>query len=95
MTHTLVHWRYYLNEWVIGYLEAKGIFKADRIVEREKWSQKKKFKYANEMVDMMDEMGEVQRLWRDFHINLKAARETKVCVISVSQKSVLSKPAFV
>lgn len=27
---------------------------------------------------MMVESGEVQKLWRDFHITLKAAREVKV-----------------
>lgn len=48
------------------------------MVERNQWSQKKKSRYANEVVDMMDETGEVQSLWRDFHLNMKAARETKV-----------------
>lgn len=78
MTHTLIHWRYHLNEWVTDYLERKGYFEDSKVVERNQWSQKKKSRYANEVVDMMDETGEVQSLWRDFHLNMKAARETKV-----------------
>ncbi|KAL1969273.1 hypothetical protein VTN77DRAFT_9465 [Rasamsonia byssochlamydoides] len=77
MTHTLIHWRYNLNEWVTDYLERKGYFEDSKIVERAQWSQKKKTKYANKVVDMMNESGEIQRLWRDFHLAVKAARETK------------------
>lgn len=29
---------------------------------------------------MMIETGEIQKLWRDFHINLKTVRETTVCL---------------
>lgn len=78
MAHTLIHWRFHLNEWVIDYLTRQGVFTDARILERSHWSQKRQTKYANEVVDMMVESGEVQKLWRDFHINLKAAREIKV-----------------
>lgn len=87
MTHTLIHWRYHLNEWVTGYLERKGFFEDSKIVERSQWSQKKKTKYANEVVDIMDEAGEVQKLWRDFHLSLRAARESKVGIIDNGDKS--------
>ncbi|KAJ9297368.1 hypothetical protein DTO271G3_4661 [Paecilomyces variotii] len=76
MAHTLVHWRFHLNEWVISYLEHQGVFSDEKIIERSHWSVKRQTKYANEVVDSMVETGEVNRLWRDFHINLKAARET-------------------
>lgn len=78
MAHTLIHWRYDLNEWIIDYLKRKGIFSDNEILEREHWSQKKRTKYANQVVDDMEEGGEINRLWRDFSTNLKAARETKV-----------------
>jgi hypothetical protein len=78
MAHTLIHWRYELNEWVTGYLERKRFFKDSKVVKRSQWSQKKKNKHANEVVDIMDEEGEIQSLWRDFHNRMKAARETKV-----------------
>ncbi|PGH31828.1 hypothetical protein GX50_05380 [[Emmonsia] crescens] len=77
MAHTLIHWRYDLNEWIIDYLKRKGIFSDNEILEREHWSQKKRTKYANQVVDDMEEGGEINRLWRDFSTNLKAARETK------------------
>ncbi|KAL2005468.1 hypothetical protein VTN00DRAFT_2679 [Thermoascus crustaceus] len=77
MAHTLIHWRFHLNEWVIDYLTRQGVFSDARILERSHWSQKRQTKYANEVVDMMVESGEVQKLWRDFHITLKAAREVK------------------
>ncbi|KAJ9410766.1 hypothetical protein DTO045G8_1672 [Paecilomyces variotii] len=76
MAHTLVHWRFHLSEWVISYLEHQGVFSDEKIIERSHWSVKRQTKYANEVVDNMVETGEVKRLWRDFHINLTAARET-------------------
>ncbi|OJJ49806.1 hypothetical protein ASPZODRAFT_128336 [Penicilliopsis zonata CBS 506.65] len=77
MAHTLVHWRFHLNEWVIGYLEGQGVLTDKMIVKRSHWSQKKLTKYANSVRDQMVENGEVRKLWRDFHIKLKTARETK------------------
>jgi len=47
------------------------------ILEREHWSQKRRTTYANEVVDTMEEVGEIDRLWRDFNIILKTARDTK------------------
>ncbi|OAX81809.1 hypothetical protein ACJ72_03851 [Emergomyces africanus] len=84
MAHTLIHWRYHLNEWIIDYLQRKGIFSDKEILEREHWSQKKRSKYANQVVDDMEEGGEVNRLWRDFNTNLKAARESKVRFTSLN-----------
>ncbi|KAF3894390.1 Transcription factor IIIc-like protein [Trichophyton interdigitale] len=78
MAHTLIHWRYHLNEWVVGYLERMGILDGSEILQREHWSQKKRTKYANEVVDAMVEAGEVDRLWRDFNLNLKTARSSTV-----------------
>lgn len=78
MAHTLIHWRYHLNEWVVGYLERMGILESSEILQREHWSQKKRTKYANEVVDAMVEAGEVDRLWRDFNLNLKTARASTV-----------------
>ncbi|KAH8704118.1 hypothetical protein BGW36DRAFT_404351 [Talaromyces proteolyticus] len=76
LTHTLLHWRFHLYEWVVDYLDAKeGLSDPQRSVERDKLSMKKRAKYANKVVDAMDTDGEIQRLWRDFHHNLKAARE--------------------
>ena len=78
MAHTLIHWRFHLNEWVTGYLEFKGILDDEEILKRSRWSQGRKTKFADETLGMMIQTGEVQKLWRDFHINLKMARETTV-----------------
>ncbi|RJE23927.1 hypothetical protein PHISCL_03743 [Aspergillus sclerotialis] len=76
MAHTLIHWRFHLNEWVVDYLDHKGILNDEDILERSHWSQRRKTKFANETLEMMIETGEIQKLWRDFHINLKTVRET-------------------
>jgi hypothetical protein len=77
LAHTLTHWRFHLNEWVIGYLEYRGILTDSKIIERSRWRQKRQEKYADEIVGMMIENGEVAKLWRDFRLNLKQAREMK------------------
>ncbi|PWY81374.1 transcription factor IIIc-like protein [Aspergillus eucalypticola CBS 122712] len=76
LAHTLTHWRFHLNEWVTGYLEHQGYLSETRVVERSHWSTKKKTKYAVKAVESMITNGEVKKLWRDFHINLRTARET-------------------
>ncbi|GLB06159.1 hypothetical protein AtubIFM57258_001456 [Aspergillus tubingensis] len=76
LAHTLTHWRFHLNEWVTGYLEHQGYLSETRVVERSHWSTKKKTKYAVKAVESMIANGEVKKLWRDFHINLRTARET-------------------
>ncbi|KAK2740663.1 hypothetical protein FQN57_006033 [Myotisia sp. PD_48] len=77
MAHTLIHWRYNLNGWVLDYLKRKRLFEDKEIITREHWSHKKRTKFANEIVDSMAASGEVERLWRDFNINLKSARGEK------------------
>lgn len=78
MAHTLIHWRFHLNEWVVNYLENKGILDDEEILQRSRWSQRQKERYATETLGMMLETGEIQKLWRDFHINLRTARESQV-----------------
>ncbi|KKA24893.1 hypothetical protein T310_1072 [Rasamsonia emersonii CBS 393.64] len=51
MTHTLIHWRYHLNEWVTDYLERKGYFEDSKVVERNQWSQKKKSRKVDGEMD--------------------------------------------
>lgn len=38
------------------------------------------------MVDQMDEDGEVQRLWTDFHQTIRTVREMKVCFLSLGDE---------
>lgn len=82
LTHTLTHWRYHLNEWVIDFLERTGHMDADEILRRNDMSVKRKTRNANDVLDSMTGSGEVDKLWRDFHIKLKSAREKEVCSCS-------------
>lgn len=75
--HALLHWKWHLNDWILGWLEAAGYTSAEQIVAREKWSVKRRSKYANRVVDEMDEQ-EIQKLWRDFKTQIAEARAQKV-----------------
>ncbi|KAJ5301458.1 hypothetical protein PENANT_c009G09930 [Penicillium antarcticum] len=75
LAHTLIHWRYHLNEWVIDYLNGSGHMHDDEILRRNNLSTKKKTRHANHVLDQMVACGIVDGLWRDFHISLRTARE--------------------
>jgi hypothetical protein len=78
LAHTLTHWRYHLNEWVIDFLDRTGHMESDEILRRNDMSVKRRTRNANDVLDSMTGSGEVDKLWRDFHINLKSAREKEV-----------------
>lgn len=77
MAHTLIHWRQNLNGWILDYLIREDISTKKEMRKRKRWSQERKAEYVHEAVGMMEEKGEIDSLWRDFHLNLKAAREDK------------------
>ncbi|KAA8651931.1 uncharacterized protein ATNIH1004_000830 [Aspergillus tanneri] len=76
MAHTLTHWRFHLNEWVVDHLQRMGYLSDENILERSHWRQRRKEKYAAEAVGTMIETGEVKKLWHDFHVTLRTARES-------------------
>ncbi|KAI9730988.1 MAG: hypothetical protein M1834_005449 [Cirrosporium novae-zelandiae] len=78
MTHTLTHWKHHLNSWVLDWLDGEGHLTADKTMEREGWNRKKRFRYANEVVDTMERTRQMKDLWRDFKLQIEAAREAKV-----------------
>ena len=78
IAHSLLHWRFALNEWVLDWLKTQGYTSVEEIVEREGWSIKKRREYANEVVDEMEANGHIRDLYRDFKINLDHARNAKV-----------------
>ena len=85
--HTLAHWRYHLNEWVIDYLGQEGYTNPEKIVERDSWNTKKRRKYAEKVVDEMEEAGEIKRLYQDFRSEVDTARDTKVSVSLIHGES--------
>lgn len=73
-----MHWRYQLNEWVVDHLDRMGHMKDSEVIRRSNLSQKRKTRNAIEVVTQMAQAGEIDKLWRDFHIALKSAREKTV-----------------
>lgn len=78
IAHTLEHWRYHLNDWVVTYLKEEGYTAPEKIVERDEWSTKKRQKYANEIADEMERTGEIKRLYRDYRNEVDTARGDKL-----------------
>ncbi|MCJ1402019.1 hypothetical protein MMC11_005238 [Xylographa trunciseda] len=77
IAHSLLHWRYHLNDWILDWLQNEGYETPEKIIERDKWSIKKRSDYANKVVDEMEKKGEVRALYRDFKTNLDTARNYK------------------
>ena len=76
--HSLHHWRHRLNYYVLNLLRFHSHLTPEKIVEREKWSIRKREKYSNEVVDEMVESGEIRKLYKEFKDNLEAARASQV-----------------
>jgi hypothetical protein len=75
--HSLIHWKWALNDWVVDTLGKEGHLSSEKARERNKWSDKKKTKYANDLVDSWGKTGDIKSLWKAFKVNLEAAREVK------------------
>jgi hypothetical protein len=74
MGHKLTHWKFNLNQSLLEYLEEQGVLSAEAIVAREKLNKKKREKEAENIVDQMQETGEVDKLWRGLQDDLEDAR---------------------
>ena len=79
IAHTLFHWRYQLNDFILIWLADEQHLTPRKIVEREKWSNKKKEKLANRIHDEMVAGGQISEMFRQFKASLDTAREFKVC----------------
>ena len=77
--HSLLHWRWHLNDWVVDWLKNEGYTNSDKVIERENWTTKERTKYANKIVDKMETTGEIGHLHRDFKSILDEAANYKVC----------------
>ena len=53
---------YHLNSWVVDYLAREGHCTPEKLVKRDKWSVRKRQKYANKIVDEMENVGEIRKL---------------------------------
>lgn len=77
IAHSLIHWKYALNEWVIDRLKLDGHLEGPKLAEREDWNKSKRSKYANRIVDDWENVNEIKTLYRDFKNNLEVARQGK------------------
>ncbi|EME86134.1 uncharacterized protein MYCFIDRAFT_39486 [Pseudocercospora fijiensis CIRAD86] len=75
--HQLQHWRFHLNAYVEVWLERQGYGRAEELSRRDKWSTRKKRKYANKILDRMKLEGEVKVLWNRFRESIEEARNSK------------------
>lgn len=80
--HALAHWKYHLNEWVVDYLTQETHLDANRVVDRDRWSVKRKREYANEVTDQMEASGEIQYLYRDFKHEIEQAQNSGAVSLS-------------
>ena len=62
VAHTLHHWRYHLNDWVKGYLENNGYLTPEKVIKRDKKSDRRREKEARKIVDEMEKKGEIKKL---------------------------------
>ena len=74
MGHKLTHWKYHLNQALLAYLEEQGVLSAEAIVAREKLNKKKREKEAENVVDIMQETGVIDEMWRGLQDDLEDAR---------------------
>ena len=87
IAHTLQHWRYQLNQQILQWLQDAGHLSADKVIERESLSHRKKEKYANRIVDGMNDTGEMRDLYDMFRKTLHAARSAKVSLQSLGSST--------
>ncbi|KAI9671999.1 MAG: hypothetical protein M1829_004543 [Trizodia sp. TS-e1964] len=75
--HNLIHWRYALNQWVIEWLEVNNKMTPEAIIRRQRWSKSRLSNYVDKIVEEMEKMGEIKRVFYDFRENLKQAEDSK------------------
>lgn len=77
VAHTLHHWRYHLNDWVKGYLQSNGYLTPEKLVKRDKKSDRKREKEARKIVDEMEKKGEIRKLHRLYKDQVQFAVEAQ------------------
>lgn len=74
MGHKLTHWKYQLNTSLLEYLEEQGVLSAEAVVARDKLSNKKREKEADNIIDLMEETGIINEMWLGLQGDLENAR---------------------
>jgi hypothetical protein len=74
VAHRLKHWRYSLGEFVLSYLDDIGELEGSKIVERDGWKEVKRRNHANDIVQRMEDEGEIQSLYKTMKHEVNDAR---------------------
>ncbi|KAL2075427.1 hypothetical protein VTL71DRAFT_370 [Oculimacula yallundae] len=75
--HTLIHWRWHLNDWVVSKLEEQNYLTPESLAARSKLKTNKLMKFANSVVDKWESEKIIKTLYHDFKMQLDTARELK------------------
>jgi hypothetical protein len=73
--HTLIHWKWHLNDWVVSHLEDERECTPAKLAERDRMNSRKRQKYANQIVDRWQAEGYIKTLYKDFKTQKDTARE--------------------
>ncbi|RKF71802.1 putative transcription factor iiic-like protein [Golovinomyces cichoracearum] len=65
-SHSLIHWKYSLNEWVISALSQEGHLDSEKIAERNRMKPTQVDDFANHLVDDWEDRGIIKLLYRDW-----------------------------
>ncbi|KAH7384282.1 hypothetical protein DE146DRAFT_681323 [Phaeosphaeria sp. MPI-PUGE-AT-0046c] len=77
VAHTLHHWRYHLYSWVKDHLAREGYLTAEKLVQRDSWTDKKREKSALKIVKKMEEGGEIKKLYHLYKDQITYATEAR------------------
>lgn len=77
VAHTLHHWRYHLYSWVKDYLAREGHLTAEKLVQRDGWTDKKRHKAAEKIIATMEEKGEMRKLYHLYKDQMTYASEVR------------------
>ncbi|RKF59299.1 putative transcription factor iiic-like protein [Erysiphe neolycopersici] len=74
-SHSLIHWKFALNEWVIDFLSKEGQLTSEKIMARRMMDSVELDQYANHLVDTWESKSIIKYLYRDWKIQRKIAEE--------------------
>jgi hypothetical protein len=77
VAHTLHHWRYHLYSWVRDYLAREGHLTAEKLVQRDGWTNKKREKASLKIIKKMEASGEIRKLYVLYKEQMKYASEVR------------------
>lgn len=72
--HGLIHWKHFLDQWVLDALQLEGWFTPEKLAERAMWKKKKLDQLSMDVVDEWTETKQLKTLFREFQGRIEGAR---------------------